>query len=81
MDGQYIREYGNGILSGPSGVAIGQFGCCIVGDWDNNAVYIFDPHGQHIHKIGFSSDVCGVTLDKEGFVYVVEHGKKKIHKF
>ncbi len=78
--GRLVREYGNGILSGPSGVAVDKFGYCIVGDWNNSAVYIFDPHGQHIHKISLSSYVCGIAIDKEGFVYAVE-GSKKIHKF
>ena len=80
VDGQYIREYGNGILNGPSGVAVDQFGYCIVGDWNNKAVYIFDPYGHHIHKIGLSNSVCGIAIDNKGFVYAVE-GNKKIHKF
>ena len=80
LSGSFIREYGNGILSGPSGVAVDKFGHCIVGDWNNKAVYIFDPHGHHIHKIGLSSNVCGIAIDNKGFVYVVE-GNKKIHKF
>ena len=81
MDGHFIREYGNGILSTPSGVAIDKYGYCIVGDWNNHAVYVFDPHGKHIHKISFSSSICGTEVDNEGCVYVVENGNKKIHKF
>ena len=81
MDGHFIREYGNGILSAPSGVAIDKYGYCIVGDWNNYAVYVFDPHGKHIHKISFSSNICGTAVDNEGCVYVVENGNKKIHKF
>ena len=79
--GEFVREYGEGILNGPSGVAVDQFGYCIVGDQNNKAVYIFDPHGQHIHKIGFSNNVCGIAVGKEGFIYVVEMGNRKIHKF
>jgi DNA-binding beta-propeller fold protein YncE len=78
--GRLVREYGNGILSGPSGVAVDKFGYCIVGDWNNSAVYIFDPRGQHIHKINLSSCVCGIAIDNIGFVYAVE-GCKKILKF
>ena len=81
IDGHFIREYGTGILNGPSGVAVDKFGYCIVGDWNNRAVYVFEPHGQHIHKISFSSNICGIAVDNEGCVYVVEHGCKKIHKF
>ena len=32
VDDHFIREYGTGILSGPSGIAIDRFGYCIVGD-------------------------------------------------
>ena len=78
--GRLIREYGNGILSGPSGVAVDKFGYCIVGDWSNKAIHVFDPHGRHIHKISLSSHVCGIAIDNEGFTYAVE-GCKKIHKF
>jgi DNA-binding beta-propeller fold protein YncE len=78
--GRLVREYGNGILSGPSGVAVDKFGYCIVGDWSNRAVHIFDPYGHHIHRISLSSCVCGIAIDNEGFVYAVE-GRKQIHKF
>ena len=81
MDGHLIRKYGNGILNGPSGVAVDKFGYCIIGDWEYRAVFVFDPHGQHIHKIGLSGSACGIAVDNEGCVYVVECSKKKIHKF
>ena len=80
MDGHFIREYGNRILNGPSGVAVDKFGYCIIGDWEYRAVFVFDPHGQHIHKIGLSGSACGIAVDNEGCVYVVERSKK-IHKF
>ena len=76
--GSITREYGRGILNGPSGVAVDAFGYCIVGDV--NAVHVFDPSGQHIHKIGLSSWVCGIAVDSNGFVYAIE-GNKNIHKF
>ena len=78
--GRLIREYGNGILNGPSGVAVDKFGYCVVGDWNTKAILVFDPHGHQIHKISLSSYVCGIAIDNEGFVYAVE-GCKKIHKF
>ena len=80
-DGHFIRKYGDGILSGLSGVVVDKFGYCIIGDSDNSTVFVFDPHGQYIHKIGFSGCVCGIALDNEGFVYVVDYGNGKNHKF
>ena len=81
VDGHFICKYGDGILNGPSAVAVDKFGYSIVGDWGNNAVYMFDPHGQHIHKIGFSSRICGIAVDNEGFAYVADYDNEKIHKF
>ncbi len=78
--GKLVREYGNGILSGPSGVAVDKFGYCIVGDWSNKAVHVFDPYGHQIHRISLSSHVCGIAIDNEGFVYAVE-GRKQVHRF
>ena len=42
---------------------------------------IFDPQGKLVHSIKFPGSVCGVTLDKDGFVYVVEYGSNKVHKY
>ena len=78
--GKLVREYGNGVLNGPAGVAVDKFGYCIVGDGNNNAVYVFNPRGHHIHKISLSSHVYGIAIDNKGSVYAVE-GCKKIHKF
>ena len=75
-----MREYGNGILNGPSGVAVDKFGYCIVGDWNNKLIHVFDPHGHQIHTISLSGCVCGIAIDNEGFFYAVE-GRKRIHKF
>ena len=74
--GELIREYGSEQLNCPSGLAVDDNGYCLVGDWSGKSLYIFDPQGKLIHSINFSGYVCGVTLDKDGFVYVVEYSDK-----
>ena len=79
--GELIREYGSEQLNGPSGLAVDDNGYCLVGDWCSKSLCIFDPQGKLVHSIKFPGYVCGVTLDKDGFVYVAESGSNKVHKF
>ena len=79
--GELIREYGSEQLNGPSGLAVDDNGYCLVGDWCSKSLCIFDPQGKLVHSIKFPGSVCGVTLDKDGFVYVVESWSNKVHKF
>ena len=79
--GELIREYGSEQLNGPSGLAVDDNGYCLVGDWCSKSLCIFDPQGKLVHSIKFPGSVCGVTLDKDGFVYLAESGSNKVHKF
>lgn len=81
VDGKFIREYGKGILSQPSGVAIDRQGFCLVGDWAGRSFHVFDPHGEHIHKIAFNGSVCGVAIDSKNNVYVVDNSNQYVHKY
>ena len=80
-DGNFIREYGKGILSEPSGVAVDKFGFCLVGDWAGHSFHIFDPCGKHIHKIAFNGSIGGVAIDSKNNVYVVDHKSQYINKY
>ena len=79
--GELIRKYGSEQLNAPSGVAVDDNDYCLVGDWYGKSLCIFDPQGKLVHSIKFPGSVCGVTLDKDGFVYVVEYGSNKVHKY
>ena len=76
-----IREYGKGILSQPSGVAVDQFGYCLIGDGSGNAVHFFDPSGNHMHKISFDGIIYGVAIDGKDNVYVVDNSNKVLYKY
>ena len=41
VDGNYIRQYGSGILQSPAGIAVDQDGYCLVGDWNGQSLCIF----------------------------------------
>ena len=79
-DGNYIRQYGSGHLQGPAGIAVDQDGYCLVGDQDGKALCIFDSQGNLVHSVQ-NCPAWGVTLDKEGFVYVVDYHSSCVHKF
>ena len=79
--GKLIRGYGSEQLNVPSGLAVDDNGYCLVGDWCSKSLCIFDPQGKLVYSINFPGSVCGVTLDKDGFVYVAEHGSNKVHKY
>ena len=80
-NGALLKEYGMGLLKGPSGIVVDKDDYCLVGDWEGKSLCIFDPQGKLIHSIKFPGDVCGVALDKNGFVYVAERGSHKVHKY
>lgn len=80
-DNNFIRDYGKEVLSWPSGVAVDSFGFCLVGDWEGKCLHIFDPTGKHIHKIGHNGYVCGVAVDGENSVYVVNYTSKYVYKY
>ena len=68
-DGNYVRQYGSVILQSPAGIAVDQDGYCIVGDYGGKCLSIFDPQGNVVHSLP-NLPVWGVTLDKQGFVYL-----------
>ena len=68
-DGKYVCQYGSGILQNPVGIAVDQDGYCTVGDYNGNCLSIFGPQGNLVHSVP-NLPVWGVTLDKQGFVYV-----------
>jgi len=79
-DGKYIRQYGSGQLQHPSGIIVDQDGYCLVGT-QSNCLSIFDPKGKHVHSIPTAGALHCVTLDKDGFVYVVDYGSSCVYKF
>jgi len=80
-DGNYIHKYGSGQLQSPSGIAIDQNGYSLVGDWERKSLCIFDLRGHFVHSIPTFGNTCGITIDKVGFVYVVDYGSNCVYKY
>ena len=80
-DGEYVRQYGSGQLLGPTGITVDQDGYCLVGDQSGNCLWIFDPDGKFVHSVPTTGSLRGVTLDNEGFMYVVDSIICCVHKF
>ena len=80
-DGNYIRQYGSNHLQGPAGIAVDQDGYSLVGDWEGKSLCIFDPQGYLVHSIPTTGSTCGITLDKEGYVYVVDCDCNCVYKY
>ena len=79
-DGNYIRQYGSGHLQGPTGIAVDQDGYYLVSDSEGKSLTIFDSQGNLVHSVQ-NCPAWGVTLDKEGFVYVVDNGNNCVYKY
>ena len=46
-----------------------------------NVLCFFNPHGKLVHSVPTTGSPLGVSLDKEGFVYVVDYGNSCVYKF
>ena len=75
MDGRFIRSIGKkgngqGNLSDPCGVCVTGF--VYVADRDNKCVSVFTKDGQFVTSFGNGhiTDLYGVAVDSDGFVYV-----------
>ena len=79
--GNYVRQYGSEHLKGQVGVAVDQDGYCLVGDWDGKSLCVFDSRGHFVHSVPTPGTPCGVALDKEGFVYVVDYSNYCVYKY
>ena len=80
-DGKYIREYGSGQLSGPSGIAIDEEGYSFVANNSSSNLKIFNPQYELIHTVSPGSGLVGLVLDKNGFVFVTSSSNNKVYKY
>ena len=80
QDGQFIQQFGGDVLGGPQGVATTEDGHIVVTSSDTDKVSIFTPSGECVHEVK-DVGLCGVVVDKNGFIFVADHGNHRIVMF
>jgi ABC-type branched-subunit amino acid transport system substrate-binding protein/DNA-binding beta-propeller fold protein YncE/DNA-binding XRE family transcriptional regulator len=91
--GAFLRRWGvsgraHGLLSYPSGIAVGIDGTIYIADTGNNRIARFTPGGKLVtwwggagSRPGRFRDPLDVAVDARGDVYVVDSGNNRIQKF
>ena len=80
QNGQFIRQFGDGIVKGPDGIAVTNDGHIVVASYDANKLSIFTQDGQCVHEvtdIGLNRPF-GVAVDSDGLVYIVDCDNSRV---
>ena len=83
QDGQFIRQFGKDVLNMPHGIATTEDGHIVVASSGTNKLSIFTPSGECVHEVknvGLRFP-CGVVVDKNGFIFVVDRDNHRIVMF
>ena len=77
-----IRTYSNpnGNLNHPRGIAIDDEGYCFITTHCSSYLQVLDPTGNQVNVISFIN-LCGVALDRQGYVYVADYINSCIIKY
>ncbi len=86
--GAFVRTYGAGVLRRTAGIVIDAEGRAYVLDPDQKSVFVFDPAGDVVYRIGTSGgdpgqldDPVDLALGPTGLVYVLDKGRKGVQVF
>lgn len=86
-EGKYLSTYGEGQLNQPAGIAIDEEGSCFIGEHYNrdssynySRLRIFNSQYQHVKDITNFRNTTGVTLDKDGNVYIADYSNSSVKK-
>ena len=80
QDGTFIRQFGNGIVKSPTGIAATSDGHIVVASHSTHKLSIFTKSGRCVHEV---TDIGlkgprGVTVDQDGLIYVTDDEKNRI---
>ena len=80
QNGQFIRQFGNGIVKGPQGIAVTSDGHIVVASYSANKLSIFTQDGQCVHEV---TDIGlnrprGVAVDSDGLIYIADLNNSRV---
>ena len=78
--GKYIKQYGNGSLQHPSGIAIDPEGYVFVSEYNSSSsrLKIFSPQCVLVNTVSSFYNCAGVKLNKDGFIYVCDYSNHRV---
>ena len=80
QNGQFIRQFGNGIVKHPEGIAVTSDGHIVVASRRANKLSIFTQDGQCVHEVTDIGLNCprGVAVDSDGLIYIADSKNSRV---
>ena len=81
QNGQFIRQFGNGIVKCPRGIAVTNDNHIVVASRDAKKLNIFTPDGQCVHEVANIKldKPYGVAVDiQDGAIYIADSNNHRI---
>ena len=80
QNGQFIRQFGKGIVKHPRGIAVTSDGHIVVASFGANKLSIFTQDGQCVHEV---TDIGlkgprGVAVDSDGLIYIADRNNSRV---
>ena len=80
QNGQFIRQFGNGIVKCPHGITVTSDEHIVVASYGANKLSIFTQDGQCVHEVTDIGLNCpfGVAVDSDGLIYIADCNNRRV---
>ena len=85
-DGKFVKKFPTNCK--PSGVVATDCGHLVVTSSSTNRILVFTTEGDLVHEFGERGEalgqfcgICGLALDSDGAIYIVDNGNRRIQVF